>query len=362
MPTTDRGLRAPSRRSEFFASNRDLRCRRRAGGGRARPGAAGADRRAGAGAAVVHLRQRPVAVRLDAGLRGRPAGSVTSSSAWSRTSAPTCPGSRPAMSWWRRSCGPTTPATSAGRACRPRAGTAACGARRRRRRPGRGGAGAAGAGHAGEAAGRGGLGAAAVAADPVRRVPDRAPLRGHRRGQPAHDGDGDRRRRGRAVRRARGEAARRRADHPDGPAQGPHGSGARVRRHRRRRRARRGRRREGPRADRRRRHPHRAGVRRACGRPSRPRTPWSAPAARSAGSALPSTPTCRPTSATFLRNITLTGGVAPPGPTSRSCCPTCSTAPSQPGKVFDRTVDLDGVPDGYRAMADREALKVMVRP
>jgi NAD(P)-dependent dehydrogenase (short-subunit alcohol dehydrogenase family) len=33
-----------------------------------------------------------------------------------------------------------------------------------------------------------------------------------------------------------------------------------------------------------------------------------------------------------------------------------------PGKVFDRTVDLDGVPDGYRAMADRESIKVMVKP
>jgi hypothetical protein len=30
--------------------------------------------------------------------------------------------------------------------------------------------------------------------------------------------------------------------------------------------------------------------------------------------------------------------------------------------VFDRTLDLDGVPDGYRAMNEREALKVMVRP
>jgi hypothetical protein len=30
--------------------------------------------------------------------------------------------------------------------------------------------------------------------------------------------------------------------------------------------------------------------------------------------------------------------------------------------VFDRTVDLDGVPDGYRAMNERDALKVMVRP
>jgi hypothetical protein len=27
-----------------------------------------------------------------------------------------------------------------------------------------------------------------------------------------------------------------------------------------------------------------------------------------------------------------------------------------------RTVDLDGVPDGYRALADRQALKVMIRP
>jgi len=29
------------------------------------------------------------------------------------------------------------------------------------------------------------------------------------------------------------------------------------------------------------------------------------------------------------------------------------------GRLFDRTVDLDG---GYRAMADRRALKVLVRP
>jgi threonine dehydrogenase-like Zn-dependent dehydrogenase len=30
--------------------------------------------------------------------------------------------------------------------------------------------------------------------------------------------------------------------------------------------------------------------------------------------------------------------------------------------VFDRTVSLDEVPDAYRAMDAREALKVMVRP
>jgi threonine dehydrogenase-like Zn-dependent dehydrogenase len=34
----------------------------------------------------------------------------------------------------------------------------------------------------------------------------------------------------------------------------------------------------------------------------------------------------------------------------------------EPGKVFDRTVTLDDVPAGYQAMADREALKVMVTP
>ena len=34
----------------------------------------------------------------------------------------------------------------------------------------------------------------------------------------------------------------------------------------------------------------------------------------------------------------------------------------EPGRVFDRVIDLDGVPDGYRAMNDREAIKVMVRP
>ena len=34
----------------------------------------------------------------------------------------------------------------------------------------------------------------------------------------------------------------------------------------------------------------------------------------------------------------------------------------EPGKLFDRTVDLDGDPDGYPAMADREALKMLATP
>ena len=34
----------------------------------------------------------------------------------------------------------------------------------------------------------------------------------------------------------------------------------------------------------------------------------------------------------------------------------------EPGRVFDRTISLEDVPDGYRAMASREALKVLIRP
>ena len=34
----------------------------------------------------------------------------------------------------------------------------------------------------------------------------------------------------------------------------------------------------------------------------------------------------------------------------------------EPGRVFDRDGPLDGVPDGYRAMDEREAIKVMIEP
>jgi 4-carboxymuconolactone decarboxylase len=33
----------------------------------------------------------------------------------------------------------------------------------------------------------------------------------------------------------------------------------------------------------------------------------------------------------------------------------------EPGRVFDRVADLDGVPDGYRAMNERESIKVMIK-
>ena len=64
----------------------------------------------------------------------------------------------------------------------------------------------------------------------------------------------------------------------------------------------------------------------------------------------------------FGGNITLTGGPAPARAYIEELMPDILEGRIEPGKVFDRTVDLDGVPDGYRAMADREALKVLVRP
>ena len=34
----------------------------------------------------------------------------------------------------------------------------------------------------------------------------------------------------------------------------------------------------------------------------------------------------------------------------------------QPGRVFDSVVNLDGIPDGYRAMNERKSIKVMIKP
>ena len=64
----------------------------------------------------------------------------------------------------------------------------------------------------------------------------------------------------------------------------------------------------------------------------------------------------------FGPNVTLTGGPAPARAYIEELMPAVLDGSVRPGKVFDRTVDLDGVPDGYRAMDRREALKVLVRP
>ncbi|WP_426752284.1 zinc-binding dehydrogenase [Myxococcus sp. Y35] len=64
----------------------------------------------------------------------------------------------------------------------------------------------------------------------------------------------------------------------------------------------------------------------------------------------------------FRHNITLTGGPAPARAYIERLLPDVLEGKVRPGKVFDRTVGLDEVPSGYRAMDQREALKVLVRP
>ncbi|KJD44065.1 zinc-binding dehydrogenase [Paenibacillus terrae] len=64
----------------------------------------------------------------------------------------------------------------------------------------------------------------------------------------------------------------------------------------------------------------------------------------------------------FGRNITLTGGPAPTRAYMEELLPDILDGAVKPGRVFDVTVDLDGVPEGYRAMNNREALKVLIRP
>ncbi|MNJ42824.1 Sorbitol dehydrogenase [compost metagenome] len=64
----------------------------------------------------------------------------------------------------------------------------------------------------------------------------------------------------------------------------------------------------------------------------------------------------------FGRNITLTGGPAPTRAYMNELLPDILDGTVEPGRVFDVTVDLDGVPEGYQAMDNRTALKVLIRP
>ncbi|NMO94007.1 zinc-binding dehydrogenase [Actinomycetospora sp. TBRC 11914] len=66
--------------------------------------------------------------------------------------------------------------------------------------------------------------------------------------------------------------------------------------------------------------------------------------------------------AKFTKNITIAGGIAPTQANMYELLPDILDGQIEPGKVFNRTVGLDEVPEGYRAMNDREALKVLVRP
>jgi threonine dehydrogenase-like Zn-dependent dehydrogenase len=64
----------------------------------------------------------------------------------------------------------------------------------------------------------------------------------------------------------------------------------------------------------------------------------------------------------FYRNVSVGGGPAPVRAYIAELLPDVLEGRIEPGLVFDRVVDLPGVPDGYRAMDARESIKVMVRP
>jgi threonine dehydrogenase-like Zn-dependent dehydrogenase len=64
----------------------------------------------------------------------------------------------------------------------------------------------------------------------------------------------------------------------------------------------------------------------------------------------------------FFGNVTVGGGPAPARAYIEELLPDILEGRIEPGRVFDRVVGLDEVPDGYRAMDDRQAIKVMVEP
>ncbi len=62
----------------------------------------------------------------------------------------------------------------------------------------------------------------------------------------------------------------------------------------------------------------------------------------------------------FYNNVTVGGGPAPARAYIEELLPDVLAGRIEPGRVFDRFVSLDEVPDGYRAMNEREAIKVLV--
>ena len=63
----------------------------------------------------------------------------------------------------------------------------------------------------------------------------------------------------------------------------------------------------------------------------------------------------------FFGNITIAGGPAPARAYIEPLLPDVLEGRIQPGRVFDWTGSLEGVPDGYRAMNERKAIKALVR-
>jgi threonine dehydrogenase-like Zn-dependent dehydrogenase len=63
---------------------------------------------------------------------------------------------------------------------------------------------------------------------------------------------------------------------------------------------------------------------------------------------------------TFFNNVTIAGGPAPARAYIEELLPDVLEGRIQPGRVFDWVGRLEGVPDGYRAMNERGAIKAMI--
>jgi threonine dehydrogenase-like Zn-dependent dehydrogenase len=64
----------------------------------------------------------------------------------------------------------------------------------------------------------------------------------------------------------------------------------------------------------------------------------------------------------FYNNVSVSGGPAPVRAYVGELLPDVLEGRIEPGRVFDRVIGLEDVPDGYRAMDERKAIKVMVTP
>ncbi len=62
----------------------------------------------------------------------------------------------------------------------------------------------------------------------------------------------------------------------------------------------------------------------------------------------------------FYDNVSVSGGPAPVRAYIEELLPDILEGQIEPGRVLDRVIGLDEAPDGYRAMNDREAIKVMI--
>jgi threonine dehydrogenase-like Zn-dependent dehydrogenase len=68
------------------------------------------------------------------------------------------------------------------------------------------------------------------------------------------------------------------------------------------------------------------------------------------------------TGVAFWKNAAIAGGPAPVRAYIEELLPDVLEGRIEPGRVFDRTGSIEDVPDGYRAMNDREVLKFQIKP